>query len=71
MVQIGWSVTVSRALKLLLRAGNNPVVLKNSTEHAELLCYSTMFSIVVVVVVVVVLVLLLLLVLVLMSQSLD
>ena len=27
--------TASRALKLFLHAGNNPVVLKNSTEHAE------------------------------------
>ena len=27
--------TASRALNFFLRAGNNPVVLKNSTEHAE------------------------------------
>ena len=29
--------TASRALKFFLRAGNNPVVLKNSTERAETL----------------------------------
>ena len=29
--------TASRALKFFLRAGNNLVVLKNSTEHAETL----------------------------------
>ena len=34
--------TASRALNFFLRAGNNPVVLKNSTEHAEILFIALM-----------------------------